>query len=43
MLQHKVIIRPLQGYGLTEWLRISVGTMEENKKCIAALKEVLSK
>jgi histidinol-phosphate aminotransferase len=43
LLQRKVIVRPLKGYGLTEWLRVSVGTMEENKKCIAALKEVLSK
>jgi histidinol-phosphate aminotransferase len=43
MLRRKVIVRPLQGYGLAEWLRISVGTMEQNKKCIAALKEVLSK
>ena len=24
-----------------EWVRISVGTMEQNKKCIAALKEIL--
>src|SRR5581483_7302449 len=43
MLARKVIVRPLKGYGLAEWLRISVGTMEQNKKCIAALKEVLSK
>lgn len=43
MLQRKVIVRPLKGYGLAEWLRISVGTMEQNEKCIAALKEVLSK
>ena len=38
MLAQKVIVRPLRGYGLTDWVRISVGTMEENKKCIAALK-----
>lgn len=43
MLNHKVIVRPLKGYGLPEWLRVSVGTMKQNKKCIAALKEVLSK
>jgi histidinol-phosphate aminotransferase len=43
MLTRKVIVRPLKGYGLAEWLRISVGTTEQNKKCIAALKEVLSK
>jgi len=41
LLQRKIIVRPLKGYGLPEWVRISVGTMEENKKLIAALKDVL--
>jgi histidinol-phosphate aminotransferase len=41
LLQRKIIVRPLKGYGLPEWLRISVGTMEENKKLVAALREVL--
>jgi histidinol-phosphate aminotransferase len=40
LLQRKIIVRPLKGYGLPEWLRISVGTMEENKKLVAALSEV---
>jgi histidinol-phosphate aminotransferase len=43
LLARKVIVRPLKGYNLPEWVRISVGTMEQNKKCIAALKEILSK
>ncbi len=43
LLKRKVIVRPLKGYNLPEWIRISVGTMEQNKKCIAALKEILSK
>jgi histidinol-phosphate aminotransferase len=42
MLGMKIIVRPLRGYNLPEWLRITVGTMEQNEKCIAALKEVLS-
>lgn len=42
LLARKIIVRPLKGYSLPEWVRISVGTMEQNKKCIAALKEVLS-
>ncbi len=42
MLQRKIIVRPLMGYGLPEWIRITVGTMEQNKKCIAALKEALA-
>jgi len=41
LLRRKVIVRPLKGYGLPEWIRISVGTMQQNKKCIAALREVL--
>lgn len=42
MLARKIIVRPLRGYSLPEWLRITVGTMEQNQKCIAALKEILS-
>lgn len=41
LLRRKIIVRPLKGYGLPEWVRISVGTMTENKKLIAALSEVL--
>src|SRR5438094_1658531 len=41
LLRLKIIVRPLKGYGLSEWVRISVGTMKENKKLIAALREVL--
>jgi histidinol-phosphate aminotransferase len=43
LLARKIIVRPLKGYQLPEWVRISVGTMEQNQKCIAALKEILSK
>jgi histidinol-phosphate aminotransferase len=38
LLQRKIIVRPLKGYGLPEWIRISVGTMDENKQLIAALR-----
>jgi len=38
-----VITRPMGGYGLPEWIRISVGTPDENSRCLAALKEVLGK
>ena len=41
LLRRKIIVRPLKGYGLREWVRISVGTMKENKKLIAALSEVI--
>ena len=42
MLARKIIVRPLRGYNLPEWIRITVGTMEQNEKCIGVLKEVLS-
>jgi histidinol-phosphate aminotransferase len=41
LLRKGVIVRALSGYPLAEWVRISVGTMEQNRKCIAALREVL--
>ena len=41
--QRKVIARPMDPYGLPEWIRISVGTEEQNKQCLIALKTVLEK
>jgi histidinol-phosphate aminotransferase len=41
LLKRNIIVRPLKGYGLPEWVRISVGTMQQNEKCIAALREVI--
>lgn len=38
-----VIVRPMGGYQLGEWIRISVGTPNENERCIEALKRVLGK
>lgn len=38
-----VIVRPMAGYQLPEWIRISVGTPEQNHRCIEALKTVLPK
>lgn len=41
-LQKKgVITRPMAGYQLPEWIRISVGTAAENQRCISALRDVL--
>lgn len=42
LLRRGLIVRPMAGYGLPEWLRISVGTMEQNQKLVAALREILS-
>lgn len=36
-----VITRPMGGYQLGEWIRISIGTPKENERCLAALKQVL--
>ncbi len=36
-----VITRPMAGYQLPEWLRISVGSPAENERCLTALKEIL--
>jgi histidinol-phosphate aminotransferase len=35
-------VRPMGGYQLPEWIRISVGTPEENARCIEALNQVLA-
>jgi histidinol-phosphate aminotransferase len=36
-----VITRPMAGYQLPEFIRISVGTPQENERCLAALKKSL--
>jgi histidinol-phosphate aminotransferase len=41
VLERQIIVRALKGYNLPEWIRISVGTMEQNRRCIAVLREVL--
>ena len=41
LLRRQIIVRPLKGYGLPEWVRITVGTMEENKRLVGALREVI--
>ena len=35
------IVRPVGGYGFPTHLRITIGTAEENAKCVAALRAVL--
>ncbi|TLD70093.1 histidinol-phosphate transaminase [Phragmitibacter flavus] len=41
MLDKGVIVRAMAEYKLPEWVRISVGTMEQNRRCIATLEQVL--
>ncbi len=42
LLERRIIVRALKGYNLPQWVRISVGTMEQNQRCIAALREILA-
>lgn len=42
MLRRGVIIRAMRSYKLPEWVRISVGTMPQNERCVATLKEILA-
>jgi histidinol-phosphate aminotransferase len=36
-----VIVRPMGGYQLPDWIRVSVGTPEENHRCLDALRTVV--
>jgi histidinol-phosphate aminotransferase len=39
MQKQGVIVRPMGGYQLPEWIRISIGTPKENERCLGALKK----
>ena len=36
LLKRGVIVRPVKSYGLSDWLRVSVGTARENARFIEA-------
>ncbi len=42
LLKRGIIVRPVKGYKLPKWLRISIGLPEENQIFIKALKEILA-
>ncbi|MCS6837853.1 MAG: histidinol-phosphate transaminase [Bdellovibrionaceae bacterium] len=42
-LKHGVIIRPVDNYGFTTWIRVSVGLPEENTKMLLVLEECFRK
>ncbi len=42
-LAQGVILRPMNAYGLSEYIRITIGSPEENARCIAVLGDVLGK
>ena len=41
LLRRGVIVRPVAGDGLPEWLRVSIGLPEDNARFISALTEIL--
>jgi len=43
LLKKGVITRPMAGYGMDEYIRVTVGLPEENERFMAALTEVLEK
>lgn len=42
LLRRGVIVRPMDGYALPEYVRVTVGTFEENARFVAALRAVLA-
>ncbi len=38
-----IIVRPMGGYHLPEWIRISIGTPPQNERCLGALQAALDK
>lgn len=42
MLQQGVIVRAMRSYKLPEWVRISIGTPDQNRRCLEVLDQVLA-
>ncbi len=42
LLNKGVITRAQDGYGLPEYIRITIGTQEQNARCVEALREVMA-
>jgi histidinol-phosphate aminotransferase len=43
LLRAGVIVRPVAGYGLPEWLRVSIGLPAENEAFLSALAAALGR
>ena len=39
--QRGVIVRPMRGYRMPEWIRVSVGTMAENRRFVQSLQPLV--
>lgn len=42
LLEQGVVVRPMAGYGLPEWIRVSIGVPEENNRFLDTLSQVLN-
>ena len=42
LLKSGVIVRPIAGYGLPDWLRVTIGTETENARFLLSLKAAVS-
>ena len=42
LLRDGVIVRPVAWYGFPEYVRVTVGTTEENRRFVAALEKALA-
>ncbi len=42
LLKQGVIVRPIAGYGLPDWLRVTIGTRAQNERFLAALDNILA-
>jgi histidinol-phosphate aminotransferase len=41
LLKQGVIVRPLGGYGMADWLRVTIGTEAENQRFLEALDKAI--
>jgi len=39
LLKQGVIVRPIAGYGMPEWLRVTIGSENENVRFLEALEK----
>jgi len=42
LMKRGVIVRDMNAYGLPEWIRVSIGTMEQNQRFISALQSFMN-
>ncbi len=43
LLKQGVIVRPIAGYGMPDWLRVTIGTRDQNERFLAALDQATRK